>query len=56
MTMLIIGGIVRAITAGLGGYLVAKGQISDASVQELGGALLTVTTIAWSIIAKKRLP
>lgn len=56
MTIMIIGGIVRAITAGLGGYLVAKGQISEASVQEIGGALLTIATIGWSIVAKKRLP
>ena len=48
-----IGGIVRAILAALGGVLVTKGYIDNATMLAIVGALVTIITAAWSVWQKK---
>jgi hypothetical protein len=47
-----IGGIIRAILAALGGYLVSKMKIDPETVQALIGACTTIIVAVWSIAAK----
>lgn len=48
-----ISGIIRAVLAALGGILVTKGYLDDATLQTLIGALLPLIAVVWSIIAKQ---
>lgn len=47
----ILGLVRHALTFG-GGYLVAKGYLDDASVNELVGAITAIVGIVWSGISK----
>ena len=53
MTPEMIGGIVRALLASLGGWLVSAGYIDQSTLQAGIGAVVTLVTIGWSIWAKK---
>jgi len=53
MTAEQIWGIVRTILAAIGGYIVAKGWIDNATVQSVIGALGTIFVAIWSVWAKK---
>ena len=46
-------GIIRHALTFAGGILVAKGLISDNSMQELGGSVITLIGGIWSILQKK---
>lgn len=48
-----IGGIARAILAAIGGVLVTKGYIDNATMLAIVGALVTILTAGWSIYQKK---
>ena len=48
-----IGGIVRAIGSAIGGYLVGKGIIDEATVTAIVGAVVTVATAVWSMWTNK---
>ena len=54
MTANEIGGIVRAIVAGLGGILVAIGYTDEQTVAVVAGSLATAGVAIWSIVAKRR--
>lgn len=47
-----IAGIIRALLAAAGGFIVAKGFVDDATWATVSGALVTVFTAVWSIWAK----
>lgn len=49
------GGIVRAVLAGVGGYLVAQGYIDQGTSDELIGAGVVIAVSIWSIWNKKKL-
>jgi hypothetical protein len=49
-----IAGIVRAIVAALGGFLVAKGVADAETVAAVAGALATLVAAAWSVLSKKK--
>lgn len=49
-----VGGIVRAILAGIGGYFVSKGVIDESTVTTIVGGLATVITAVWSVWSKKK--
>lgn len=51
-----IAGIVRAIVAAIGGFLVAKGTIDEATVIAVSGALATLATAVWSVKSKAQTP
>lgn len=55
MTSEAIGGIVRAVLAALGGYLVGKGYFDQAAVNELVGAGVVIATGVWSVLNKRKL-
>ena len=50
----VVGGIVRTVLASLGGVLVAKGYVDDATLQACIGAFITLGTGIWSVIQKKK--
>jgi hypothetical protein len=49
-----IAGIVRAVVAAVGGYLVGKGLADAETVAAVGGALATLAVAAWSVLSKKK--
>ena len=51
-----VGGIVRAVVAGLGGILVAVGYTDERTVSLIAGATATVGTAVWSVVAKRQRP
>lgn len=51
-----VAGIVRAVIAALGGYLVGKGVTDAATVTAVAGAMATVAAAVWSVYAKKGEP
>ena len=53
MTLEQVLGVVRALAAALGGYLVGKGLVDDATVVQLTGAAVTVVSAAWSIYSNR---
>lgn len=55
MTGEAVAGVVRAILAALGGYLVGKGVIDDETANNLAGAAVVIVTGVWSILNKKKL-
>lgn len=48
-----VGGIVRTILVGAGGFLVGKGWIDSETLNQLVGALIVLGGGVWSIIQKK---
>ena len=50
MNMDQITGIIRAILAAAGGWLVTNGYLDSATLSSAIGALLTLGTIVWSIV------
>ena len=51
-----IWGIVRTILAALGGYVVAKGWLDEATMTAVLGALGTLFIAAWSVLSKRSKP
>ena len=49
-----IAGIVRAVVAAVGGYLVGKGVADAETVAAVGGALATIAVAIWSVRSKKK--
>lgn len=49
-----VGGIVRAIAAAGGGYLVGKGLIDEETAAAIGGAVVTIAVAVWSVWTKKK--
>ena len=43
-----IGGLVRALLAGAGGFAVSKGWVDDSTASIVGGSLATAIAAAWS--------
>lgn len=54
MTAEQFAGIVRAIVAAFGGYLVAKGLVDAETVATLAGVAATIGAAVWSVLAKKK--
>jgi O-antigen/teichoic acid export membrane protein len=54
MTAEQIAGIVRAVVAAVGGYLVGKGFADAETVAAVGGALATIAVAIWSVRSKKK--
>jgi len=54
MTAEQFAGIVRAIVAALGGYLVAKGLVDAETVATLAGVAATAGAAIWSFLSKKK--
>jgi hypothetical protein len=48
-----IAGVVRALVAALGGYLVAKGYIDQSTATSIAGAASTIAVAIWSVFSKK---
>lgn len=48
------GGIIRAIAAGAGGYLVGKGWIDEPTMMAIVGAVATIGVAVWSVFAKRK--
>ena len=48
-----VAGIVRAVIAAVGGYLVGKGLTDAATVTAVAGAAATLAAAVWSVYAKK---
>lgn len=55
MTGEALAGIVRAVLAALGGYLVGKGVIDNETANNLAGAAVVIVTGVWSVLNKKKL-
>ena len=49
-----IAGVVRAIVAALGGFLVAKGVADAETVAAVSGAVATIAVAVWSVLSKKK--
>lgn len=49
MTQDQFGGIVRAILAAIGGYLVGKGVVDAETATTITGAIATIAVTAWSV-------
>jgi hypothetical protein len=49
-----IAGIVRAVVAAIGGYLVGKGITDAETVAAVAGAAATVAVAVWSVLSKKK--
>jgi hypothetical protein len=49
-----IAGVVRAIVAALGGFLVAKGVTDAETVAAVTGAAATLAAAVWSVLSKKK--
>jgi len=54
MTAEQFAGIVRAIVAAVGGYLVGKGLADAETVAAVSGAVATIAVAVWSVLAKKQ--
>lgn len=49
-----ISGVVRAVVAFLGGFLVSKGLVDAATLTAVAGALATLAAAVWSVYAKRK--
>jgi len=49
-----IAGIVRAVVAAIGGYLVGRGITDAETVAAVGGAVATIAVAVWSVLSKKK--
>jgi len=54
MSQDMIMGVIRALLAAIGGGLVSKGYVDEATSNTIIGAVITLGTAAWSIAAKKK--
>ena len=50
----VVGGIVRHILTGVGGYFVATGMIDPGTVDVAVGAVVVLVGVAWSVWVKAR--
>lgn len=48
-----VWGVVRAVLAGAGGYVVGKGIVDQGTVNDVIGALGIIFAAGWSVWAKK---
>ena len=46
-------GVVRAVLSGVGGILVTKGFLGSSDVEIVGGAVVSVVTVVWSVLQKR---
>lgn len=53
MTQEQVGGIVRALVAAVGGYVVGQGLIDSETMLAVGGAITTLAVAVWSIYSKR---
>ena len=49
-----VGGIVRALAAFLGGWLVSQGLVDSETGMAVAGAVTTLVVAAWSIWSKRK--
>ena len=49
-----IAGIVRALVAAAGGYLVGKGLTDAETVAAVAGAVATIAAAVWSVLSKRK--
>lgn len=49
-------GIVRALAAAVGGYLVGQGVIDQETAMAAAGAVATISVAVWSVWSKKKAP
>jgi len=49
-----LGGIVRAVLAAVGGYLVGQGMMDSETVQTIAGATATLVVAVWSVFSKRK--
>jgi hypothetical protein len=49
-----VGGIVRALAAALGGWLVSQGLVDSETGMAVAGAVTTLVVAAWSIYSKRK--
>lgn len=54
MTAEQVAGIVRAVIAAIGGYLVGRGLADAETVAAVGGAAATIAAAVWSVVAKRK--
>jgi hypothetical protein len=54
MTSTEVGGILRALAAALGGYLVSRGMVDAETATAIGGAITTIVVAIWSVRAKRK--
>lgn len=50
----VLGGIVRHVLTGIGGYFVASGTIDAGTMEIAVGAIVALVGVAWSIWTKAR--
>lgn len=50
----VVGGLVRHVLTGIGGYFVATGMIDAGTMDVAVGAIVALVGVAWSIRAKAR--
>ncbi len=48
------GGIVRALVAAAGGWLVGQGIVDSETMMTVGGAVTTLVVAFWSIYSKRK--
>ena len=48
-----LSGLVRHVLTFLGGFLITKGVIDEATLQEVIGAIITISGFIWSFTSKK---
>lgn len=49
-----IAGIVRAIAAAVGGYLIGTGKLDGQTSEAIAGALATLAAAVWSVVEKAK--
>lgn len=49
-----VAGVVRAVVAAVGGYLVARGVTDAETVAAVAGAVATLAAAVWSVLAKRK--
>jgi len=54
MTAQEISGIVRALVAAAGGWLVGQGIVDSETMMTVGGAVTTIVVAFWSIYSKRK--
>ena len=54
MTAEQVAGIVRAVIAAIGGYLVGKGFADVETIVAVGGAAATIAAAIWSVYSKRK--
>jgi len=54
MTAEQVAGIVRAVVAAIGGYLVGKGIADAETIAAVAGAAATIAAAIWSVYSKRK--